>query len=339
MEIKINSLPKSQLEILLTLNQTDLASFKNQALQELGANLTLKGYRQGKAPLDLIAQQVSATELTEKMALLALDKFYPQLIKEHHLEPVGQPLVTLTKLIPESLVEFKLTLSILPKWPLKNYQIIAQNKQKERKKATVTEAEIQESLTWLQKTKKSPTLDDQFAQSLGNFKNLEELKQNIKEGLLLEKQDKENERWRLAVLEEIINQNPFEVPEILIESEKEKMLDELKIRLSEIQLSFEDYLKQIKKTEADLLQEFTPLAEKRVKMALVLKEIAQKENITVSQEEIEVKVNEILSQFPDPELKNQINLEELKTFAEGLIKNEKVFELLEKQPKKEQKSK
>jgi len=74
-------------------------------------------------------------------------------------------------------------------------------------------------------------------------------------------------------------------------------------------------------------------------MALVLKEIAQKENITVSQEEIEAKVNEILSQFPDPELKNQINLEELKTFAEGLIKNEKVFELLEKQPKKEQKSK
>jgi len=69
-------------------------------------------------------------------------------------------------------------------------------------------------------------------------------------------------------------------------------------------------------------------------MALVLKEIAQKENITVSQEEIEAKVNEILSQFPDPELKNQINLEELKTFAEGLIKNEKVFELLEKQPKK-----
>jgi len=38
-------------------------------------------------------------------------------------------------------------------------------------------------------------------------------------------------------------------------------------------------------------------------MALVLKEIAQKENITVSQEEIEAKVNEILSQFPDPELK------------------------------------
>jgi len=114
------------------------------------------------------------------------------------------------------------------------------------------------------------------------------------------------------------------------------MLDELKIQLSEMQLKFEDYLKQIKKTEEELRIEFQPLSLKRVKMALILKKIAQLEKIEVEDKEIEEKANEILNHLPDPSLKNKINLEELKIFALGLIRNEKVFELLENQqsPKK-----
>jgi len=109
------------------------------------------------------------------------------------------------------------------------------------------------------------------------------------------------------------------------------MLDELKIQLSEMQLKFEDYLKQIKKTEEELRIEFQPLALKRVKMALILKEIAQLEKIEAEDKKIEDKVSEILNRLPDPSLKDKINLEELKIFASGLIRNEKVFELLESQ--------
>jgi len=341
MKNQIKPLEKSKIEVIIEFNNEDLLPFKNKALEELGHNLTLKGYRKGKAPLELVENNVSSIEVYEKLALFALEQFYPQIIKDNKIEALGQPLINITKLIPNSLVELKLEISVMPHLKLTDYLKIAKDKQKDKKIVSVDDKEIAEALTWLQKTRATvdsktkekiiPPLDDMFAQSLGNFKTLEELKQNIKQGLTLEKQDKEKERWRLDVMDEIIKQLSGDIPDILIQSEKSKMIEELKIRVSEMQLPFEDYLKQIKKTEEELLQEFTPLAEKRVKMALILKQIAEQEKIEITEQEIEQKVNEILKQFPDPEIKNKINLDELKTFASGLIRNEKVFELLEKQ--------
>jgi FKBP-type peptidyl-prolyl cis-trans isomerase (trigger factor) len=342
MEFQTKPLEKSKIEIVINLNGEDLLPFKNKALEELGNKLTLPGYRQGKAPLSLIENHVSAIEVYEKTAVFALEKFYPQIIENNKIEAIGQPMINITKLIPESLVEFKVEVAILPHLELPDYKKIAKNKQQDKKEVSVDKKEIEEALKWLQKTrqtinpetkeKETPSLDDKFAQSLGKFKNLEELKQNIQGSLKIEKQAKENEQWRLGVIEEIISQMKGEIPDLLIQAEQEKMLDELKIRVGEMQLPFEEYLKQIKKTEEEIKTEFQTLALKRVKMALILKEIAQLEKIEVKDKEIEDKANEILNRLPDPSLKDKINLEELKIFALGLIRNEKVFELLENQP-------
>ena len=354
MEFQTKPLEKSKIEIIIDLNGEDLLPFKDKALEELGSKLTLPGYRQGKAPLNLVENHVSAIEVYEKTAVFALEKFYPQIFENNKIEAIGQPMINITKLIPESLVEFKVEVAILPHLELPDYKKIAKNKnllrstqqnlvsrsarnkQQDKKEVSVDEKEIEEAMRWLQKTKHSPSLDDKFAQSLGKFKNLEELKQNIRDSLKIEKQAKKSEQWRLEIMEEIISQMKGEIPDLLIQAEQEKMLDELKIQLSEMQLKFEDYLKQIKKTEEELRIEFQPLSLKRVKMALILKKIAQLEKIEVEDKEIEEKANEILNHLPDPSLKNKINLEELKIFALGLIRNEKVFELLENQqsPKK-----
>ena len=331
MKFQTKLLEKSKIEIIIELNNEDLLPFKDKALEELGSKLTLPGYRQGKAPLSLVENHVSAIEVYEKTAVFALEKFYPQIIENNKIEAIGQPMVNITKLIPESLVEFKVEVAILPHLGLPDYKKIAKNKQQNKKEVFVEEKEIEEALKWLQKTKQTPSLDDKFAQSLGKFKNLEELKQSIQDSLKIEKQAKEKEQWRLGVIEEIITQMKGEIPDLLIQAEQEKMLDELKIQVEEMQLPFEDYLKQIKKTEGELKTEFQPLALKRVKMALILKEIAQLEKIEVKDKEIEDKTNEILNRLPDPSLKDKINLEELKIFASGLIRNEKVFELLENQ--------
>jgi len=341
MKYQIEPLEKSKLEITIEIDQNDLLSFKDKALEDLGKKLTLPGYREGKVPLNLVENHVSKIELYEKAAIYALDKFYPQIILDEKIDVLGEPLVRITKLVPESLVEFKIEIAKLPHLQLPDYKIIAQNKKQDKKEVTVSEQEIADALKWLQSTRKKidpktqiqeiPALDDTFAQSLGPFKTLDELKENLKISLKQDKEAKLKEQWRLVLMEEIINKIQEEIPEILINAEQEKMIDELKIQLSEMQLKFEDYLKEIKKTEAELKTEFQPLALKRVKMALVLKEIAQLEKIEVKEEEIDAKMQDILSHLPEPDLKNKINLEELKVFALGLIRNEKVFELLEKQ--------
>jgi trigger factor len=210
---------------------------------------------------------------------------------------------------------------IVPKdWPQKNLQ----NK---KLNINVSLKEI--------KTKKLPILNDEFAQSIGKFKTLEDLKKNIKEGLLLEKKQKETERWRLEALEKIIAETKIDLPEILVQNEIEKMVEELKAQLEKMQLPFDKYLEQIKKSEEDLKKEFKELAEKRVSSALVLREIASIEKIEASEKEIEKKINEILSQIPETEKKEKINQDNLKEFALGIIRNEKVFEILEGTQKKD----
>ncbi|MDD4994749.1 MAG: trigger factor [Candidatus Pacebacteria bacterium] len=214
---------------------------------------------------------------------------------------------------------------IVPKdWPQKNLQ----NK---KLNINVSLKEI--------KTKKLPILNDEFAQSIGKFKTLEDLKKNIKEGLLLEKKQKETERWRLEALEKIIAETKIDLPEILVQNEIEKMVEELKAQLEKMQLPFDKYLEQIKKSEEDLKKEFKELAEKRVSSALVLREIASIEKIEASEKEIEKKINEILSQIPETEKKEKINQDNLKEFALGIIRNEKVFEILEGTQKKDTQNK
>lgn len=176
----------------------------------------------------------------------------------------------------------------------------------------------------------APELNDEFAKTLGKFESLAAVKQNIREGLLMEKEQKEKEIWRIKLLEEIAKKSEMELPDILVVSELDKMMDEFKFNIAQMGFEFNAYLNNIKKTEEELRKEWRPKAEDRVRAALVLDEISHKENIQVSDAEIEEEANRFLSQYPDLNgAKAQIDRERLKQYTEGRIRNEKVFNLLE----------
>lgn len=175
-----------------------------------------------------------------------------------------------------------------------------------------------------------PALDDDFARGLGNFDGLEALKKNVREGIMAEKEQKEKERMRMKIAEAISEQASFETPQILIDYELEKMMSELNKSVGRLGLSFDQYLSHIKKTADDLKKEMAPDAEKRTRIALVLKEIAKKESIEVTEREIEEKSNEMLKHYKSVEdARKNVDLEQLKDYTKGVIRNEKVFQLLE----------
>lgn len=177
-----------------------------------------------------------------------------------------------------------------------------------------------------------PEVDDGFAKSLGNFDSLEALKKSIKEGLFGEKEIKERQRIRMELIEKIAQDSEIKVPEILIKEEIEKMINEFRISIKNIGLDFDRYLKEIKKTIEDLKKDWRKEAEKRVKIGLCLREIAKKENIEVSEEEVKEKINEDLKHYPDvEEVKKNIDLNVLKDYTKNILRNEKVFSLLERE--------
>lgn len=177
-----------------------------------------------------------------------------------------------------------------------------------------------------------PALNDEFAKSLGRFESLSELKKSIKQGLFQEKQIREEQRIRMELIEKVSEDSQMEIPEALINQEKEKMLAEFKMNINSLGLDFERHLKEIKKTVDDLKKDWQKQAEKRVRIGLCLWAIAKEENITVSEEEAKERINHDLKHYPNiEEVKKNIDLKALKEYTKNILRNEKVFELLEKE--------
>jgi trigger factor len=184
-----------------------------------------------------------------------------------------------------------------------------------------------------------PEINDQFAKGLGKLENLDGLKKSLKEGLNLEKEMEESQRVREEILREISQNSEFQVPEILVIKEQERMLEFLKEEVSQkLGISFNDYLAKIKKSEKELLDSFLPEAREKVKNLLVLREISKKEKIDVSDEEIKEEINKILKNTDikkaegiDPHTKFGVGVdpEKLKDYTKEVLINEKTFKFLE----------
>ena len=94
--------------------------------------------------------------------------------------------------------------------------------------------------------------------------------------------------------------------------------------------SFQDYLNKIGKTEEEILISFLPEAQNRIKNFFILREIANKEEIESSEEEIKKEIDKLLKHYPDVKTaKEKLDLEDLEEYTKEAIKNEKVFQLLE----------
>lgn len=142
-----------------------------------------------------------------------------------------------------------------------------------------------------------------------------------------EKERREKERVRQEILQKVAEEAEIEIPEDMVQRERDLILNNLKQQVSQmLQMSFEDYLKKIQKTEQELAQSLLPEAEKRVKNLLVLKAVAEKENIRASEEEIKKETDKILRSYPNVQ---NIDENQLKEYTKEVIRNEKTLQLLE----------
>ncbi|MEK7665172.1 MAG: trigger factor [Patescibacteria group bacterium] len=175
-----------------------------------------------------------------------------------------------------------------------------------------------------------PEINDEFSKMIGEFENLDALKNSVKKGIILEKNEAEKQRKRGEILDRICEttegKNSFEIPEILINYEKDRLLENLKQQITQnIKISFEEYLATTKQTEDGLKENFSKEAEKKLKIFLILKEIGKKEKIEVSEKEIEEELNKT-EKYQKTE---KFDKEQFKEYTKGAIYNEKVFKKLE----------
>ncbi len=179
-----------------------------------------------------------------------------------------------------------------------------------------------------------PELNDDFAKSFGDFKTMKDLKDKIKDNIKLEKENKKEQKIESEILEKLVENSKFdEMPENLIEHEIDKMIQELKASLQQSpqlgEIKFDDYLKSINKTEEELRKDFKPKAKIRIKTALAIKKISDKEEITASKEEIDKEVEKLKQRYKGQEqiLKN-LEQENSRMYLKDLLTNRKVIKFL-----------
>lgn len=157
------------------------------------------------------------------------------------------------------------------------------------------------------KVKEIPDADDEFAKSVGNFETIEDLKTDLREKMTeWAKQDAESSFAQAAVNQAVENAE-IETPETLVKREMEDLLHRFEHNLAYQGLTLDKYLVYVKKSKEEVLEDFRPEALKRVKTDLVLSNIAQIENLEVTEEELNEKLQELAERYQQ---KNSAQLRE-----------------------------
>jgi len=138
-----------------------------------------------------------------------------------------------------------------------------------------------------------PKLDEAFAAQCGNFKSIAELKDDIRKNLEAQANHKSSEAYKDALVEALVDSSDIPTPEVLVGDHMRNIRAEIDSNLQHNRMTFEDFLAMNKHTEAEWEAEARRMAERRVKAALALTEIAKIEKLAASEEETETKVNEL----------------------------------------------
>lgn len=174
-----------------------------------------------------------------------------------------------------------------------------------------------------------PPVDDALAKTLGQ-ESLAKLKEIIRGNMKTEADEKERQRLELEILDTLVDKSKFEdVPEKVLSDEVARMIDELKRGIAERGVTFEDYLVNIKKTIDDLRMDFMPQAVKRVKTAILIREIGEKEKVEVSDAEVLAEVHDLMNRYSEnAEAQEQIRTEEYQDYIRTSLRNRKVLAML-----------
>lgn len=420
MKHEIKKLPASKIEVNVTLEDKEFAGYYQAAEDAAAGEVTIKGFRKGAAPKEMVAAALDHDKIFHSAINEAVRWSLNEIKIENNWTFIDQPKIEITEGEPGKGITYKATLTTFPEIKLGDVAKVAKKVFAEKKPVTITDEEVDKTLEWIRSSRATetrvvrpaqmgdlveadidteceekpvkgaslqndrfilgesnfiagfdkqlegkkenevlkfsivapkdywqkelqgkqldftvtlrgvfertlPALTDEFAAGLGDKFSaeggpasggktpLEKLKKSIKEGMTMEKQDKELEKLRIKVLEEIAKDSKMDVPEIMVERTLDDMMDQ--------------YGQYLKGDAADAKQEefrtemrnkLRDRAVANVSNNLVMYKIAQEQNLVPTAQEIEA---EAAHHNVDPEKQHE------QLYA--MLQNKKVFEYLE----------
>lgn len=174
-----------------------------------------------------------------------------------------------------------------------------------------------------------PELDDKFAATAGPFKTVKELRESIKQELTRERQNQAHQDLEAEIVKEVSAKSTLNVPQVFIDDQIERLMAELRQNLTYRGLTFQEFLDREGTTEEKYRNEvLMPEAEQRVRAGLVLAEISEKEQIEVTPDELEARMQALKAQYQDPAMREELDKPESRQNIASRLLTEKTIHKL-----------
>lgn len=145
--------------------------------------------------------------------------------------------------------------------------------------------------------KELPAIDDEFAQDVSEFNNLDEYKADIKAKLVEKKEQEAKTDKENKVIDAIIDNSSMEIPDAMIETQQMQMADEFAQRLSYQGLQLDQYFQFTGLNKETFLEQMKPQALKRIQTRLVLEAIVKAEAIEANDDDFAKEVDQMATMY------------------------------------------
>jgi len=182
------------------------------------------------------------------------------------------------------------------------------------------------------KIEKLPELNDEFAPLVSaEFKNLTDLREEVVKGLRSQADESIRQDYEERVINAAVKGAKIEYPPVVVDYEIRRIIQEQERQLSASNRSMEDYLKNIGKSEQQLIDDLRPIAVRNVEASLLLTKIADAENIEVNEEDIDNGIKNMCKGVPEEQQEaffNMLNTPQTRQSLSSSLRTRKVIERL-----------
>ena len=147
------------------------------------------------------------------------------------------------------------------------------------------------------KVKEIPALDDEFAKDVSEFDTLEELKKDVREKMLAEREEGAKRAFEDAAMAKVAAGIQSDIPDAMIEEQARRFVDNFRMQLQSQGVPYEQYMKMTGMEEEKLMADAKAPAEGQVRMDLAIAAIVKAEGLEASDEDVEAEYSKMAGQY------------------------------------------
>lgn len=325
MQTKKDKKGNSEVSITGTLTKEQIAAHFEKTLARIAKEVELQGFRKGKAPAAKVREYVGDKALWKEAAEAALNAEVESILKEHEILPIMPVGASLKTMEADADVPFEIIAVTAPTCSIDGYKEVAkkaaekaEKPDEEKEKENAKAALRAQARGMVQSTGEGELTDDE-AKKLG-FENAKAFEFFLGEEAERAVKERGLQIVRGAIAEALIAKGACEIPRVLVNEEAGQLLEATKKDIASRGLPFNDYLKQIGKTEDAVREELKAPAEKRVALDIIFGEIARKEDIKPDAKEEDRLAHALQAQGVDHETAHR--------YVRNTVMRERVWDIL-----------